>query len=180
MDSRATSVSTFGSPEQVCVLAVVQRVARARVTVAGRDPGSRVVAGEIAAGLLILLGVGQGDEAADADWMARKCAELRIFPDEDDKMNRSVLEVGGAVLAVSQFTLFGDASRGRRPSFIAAAPPPVAEPLYQRFVAELRGRGLTVATGVFQTAMEVELLNDGPVTLLLDSRHRSGRGAEGA
>lgn len=162
------------------MLAVVQRVARARVTVAGAESGVRIVAGEIGYGLLVLLGVGQDDVAADAAWMARKCADLRIFADEDDKMNRSVCEVGGAILAVSQFTLFGDASRGRRPSFIAAAPPEVAAPLYEQFVAELRARGLPVATGVFQTAMEVELVNDGPVTLLLDSRQRPGRGPEGA
>lgn len=162
------------------MLAVVQRVSRAQVRVRTED-GVSEVTGEIGEGLVVLLGVGPGDEAADAEWMARKCAELRIFRDEDGKMNRSVLDVGGSILAVSQFTLFGDVSRGRRPSFIGAAPPERADPLYQDFVARLRERGLTVGTGVFQAMMEVELVNDGPVTLWLDSTvARKGAGGSGS
>ncbi|MCA9754254.1 MAG: D-tyrosyl-tRNA(Tyr) deacylase [Candidatus Eisenbacteria bacterium] len=155
------------------MLAVVQRVARASVRVA--EEGGLRTSGEIGHGLVVLLGVGHEDDEADAEWMARKCAELRIFRDDDGKMNRSVLDVGGSVLAVSQFTLFGDCAKGRRPSFIGAAPPEKADPLYQRFVEELRGRGLTVGTGVFQAMMEVDLVNDGPVTLLLDSSEQRKR-----
>lgn len=155
------------------MLAVVQRVSRAEVRVAG------VTEGRIGPGLLVLLGVGVDDVESDADWLARKCAELRIFRDDEDKMNRSVLDTGGAVLVVSQFTLLGDCVKGRRPSFTRAAPPERAEPLYRAFVDALRGRGLVVATGVFQAMMEVDLCNDGPVTLLLDSAAR-GRLAGGA
>ncbi len=125
--------------------------------------------GEIGAGLVVLLGIAGGDTREAASYLAGKVAELRIFPDKDDRMNLSVSETGGAVLAVSQFTLFGDVRRGRRPSFVAAARPEIAEPLYEAFVEELRERGLRVETGVFQVNMEVELVNDGPVTILVDS-----------
>lgn len=145
------------------MLAVVQRVSRASVTVEGK------VTGAIGIGLLILLGVARGDEDADAAWLAAKCASLRIFPDDEGKMNRSVDEVGGAVLVVSQFTLLGDCEKGRRPSFIQAAPPDEANRLYGRFVEEVRALGLPVETGVFQAHMDVALVNDGPVTLLVDS-----------
>jgi D-aminoacyl-tRNA deacylase len=143
--------------------AVVQRVSRARVTVVGR------VTGEIGAGLMVLLGVGQDDDAAVAASMAEKVANLRIFEDDAGKMNKSLLEVKGAALVVSQFTLYGDARGQRRPSFIAAAPPEKAAALYEEFNADLRGLGVTVATGVFQAMMSVELVNEGPVTILLDS-----------
>ncbi|HET7039702.1 MAG TPA: D-aminoacyl-tRNA deacylase [Gemmatimonadales bacterium] len=140
----------------------MQRVSRASVTIQGQ------VVGKIGAGFLVLAGftAGDGDEAIE--WMADKLANLRIFPDGDGKMNRSLLETGGAALVVSQFTLYGDASRGRRPSFVGAAQPDVAEPLYRRLVEALRARGLTVATGEFGAMMAVELVNDGPVTLVLE------------
>jgi D-tyrosyl-tRNA(Tyr) deacylase len=119
---------------------------------------------------VVLLGIGTGDTPETAAYMAERVATLRIFPDDEGKMNRSVCDVKGGVLAVSQFTLFGDARKGRRPSFIqAAAPPEVAEPLYESFLAALRGYGVIVASGVFRAMMEVELVNDGPVTILLDS-----------
>lgn len=143
--------------------AVIQRVSRAKVSVEGR------VTGEIGAGLMILLGVGREDTQAVAGALAEKAANLRIFEDEKEKMNRSLLDVKGAVLVVSQFTLYGDARGGRRPSFIAAAPPEQAKALYEAFCEELRGLGVTVATGVFQAMMSVELVNEGPVTILLDS-----------
>ena len=143
--------------------AVVQRVSRAKVTVEGR------VTGEIGAGLLILLGVGRNDTAAVAASMAEKCANLRIFEDDQGKMNRSLLDVKGSVLAVSQFTLYGDARGQRRPSFISAAPPETAKALYEEFCEALRKLGVTVATGIFQAMMSVELVNEGPVTILLDS-----------
>jgi D-tyrosyl-tRNA(Tyr) deacylase len=143
--------------------AVVQRVARAAVRVEGRT------AGEIGPGLLVLLGVAAGDGEAAARAMADKVAQLRIFEDEEGKMNRSVEDVGGGVLLVSQFTLLGDARKGNRPGFSAAAPPEVAEELYRRVGALLRERGLPVAEGVFRARMEVELVNQGPVTILLDS-----------
>jgi D-tyrosyl-tRNA(Tyr) deacylase len=143
--------------------AVVQRVSRARVTVEGR------VTGEIGAGLMVLLGVGREDSAAVAASLAEKVANLRIFEDEQGKMNRSLLDVKGAALVVSQFTLYGDARGQRRPSFIAAAPPELAAALYEEFNNALRRLGVTVATGVFQTMMSVELVNEGPVTILLDS-----------
>ena len=143
--------------------AVLQRVSRARVTVEGR------VSGEITAGLMILLGVGKLDTAAVAASMAEKCANLRIFDDGQGKMNLSLLEVKGSALVVSQFTLYGDARGQRRPSFISAAPPELAKTLYEEFCAALRGLGVNVATGVFQTMMSVELVNEGPVTILLDS-----------
>ena len=143
---------------------VVQRVARAAVRV------DRQVVGEIGHGLLVLLGVAGGDCDADARWMADKLAQLRIFEDEGGKMNRSVQDVGGGVLLVSQFTLLGDARKGNRPSFVGAAPPEEANALYESVAALLRARGLPVAQGVFRAHMEVESVNDGPVTLLLDSR----------
>jgi len=143
--------------------AVVQRVSRAKVTVAGE------VTGEIGLGLMVLLGVADDDKQEDAGYLAEKLAGLRIFPDEEGKMNRSLGEAGGAMLVVSQFTLFGDCRKGKRPSFIKAARPEQAVDLYKAFVAEARGRGITVATGRFQEHMDVELVNDGPVTLLIDS-----------
>ena len=143
--------------------AVVQRVSRARVSV-----GSNV-AGEIAAGLVILLGVGRTDTSAVAISMAEKIANLRILEDDQGKMNRSLLDVGGSALVVSQFTLYGDARGQRRPSFIAAAPPEQAKNLYQEFSEALRRLGVSVATGVFQAMMSVQLVNEGPVTILLDS-----------
>ena len=147
------------------VRSVVQRVSRARVTVEGQ------VVGAIERGLLVLVGAGAGDVGADVVYTVDKIANLRIFPDEAGKMNRSVLDVGGAVLAVSQFTLYGDARKGRRPAFVDALEPVAAEKLYQDVVAGLRAAGIAqVATGVFRADMEVELVNDGPVTILLDSR----------
>jgi len=143
--------------------AVLQRVSHARVLVEGR------VTGEIAAGLVILLGVGQGDTTEAAAYLAEKTAHLRIFDDDQGKMNRSLLDVGGAALVVSQFTLYGDARGQRRPSFIRAAPPEEGKRLYEEFVRALRALGVRVETGVFQARMSVELSNDGPVTLLLDS-----------
>ena len=143
--------------------AVVQRVSRARVTVNGE------ITGEIAAGLVILIGVGRDDRSAVALTMAEKVANLRIFEDDQGKMNRSLLEVNGSALVVSQFTLYGDARGQRRPSFIAAAPPEQAKTLYEEFSEALRKLGIIVATGVFQAMMSVELVNEGPVTILLDS-----------
>lgn len=143
--------------------AVVQRVSRARATVENQ------VTGEIAAGLMILIGVGRDDTSAVAVNMAEKIANLRIFTDDQEKMNRSLLDVKGSALVVSQFTLYGDARGQRRPSFIAAASPDQAKKLYEEFNETLRGLGVTVATGVFQAMMSVELVNEGPVTILLDS-----------
>lgn len=149
--------------------AVVQRVSSARVTVDDR------VTGAIGPGLLVLVGVEQGDGPTDVAYVASKIRDLRIFEDDGDetgrrRMNRSVVEVGGGVLVVSQFTLSGDARNGRRPSFISAAPPELARALYEDVVRELRASGLTVETGEFQAMMQVSLVNDGPVTILLDSR----------
>jgi len=143
--------------------AVVQRVSRGRVTVDGE------VVGAIGRGYVVLLGVSREDTPDAADYVADKIAGLRVFEDEEGKLNRSIGEAGGAVLAISQFTLFGDVRKGRRPGFDRAGRPEQAEPLYQRFVARLREAGLTVETGRFQTHMEVELVNDGPVTILVDS-----------
>jgi D-aminoacyl-tRNA deacylase len=143
--------------------AVVQRVSRARVTVEGRATG------EIGPGLMILLGVGREDDSAVAASMAEKVANLRLFEDDQGKMNRSLLDVKGGALVVSQFTLYGDARGQRRPSFLAAAPPEKAAALYEEFNAALRALGVPVATGVFQAMMSVELVNEGPVTILLDS-----------
>ena len=143
--------------------AVVQRVSRASVTVDGR------VTGEIGPGLMILLGVGGGDTSAVAASLAEKVANLRIFEDDQGKMNLSLLDVKGAALVVSQFTLYGDARGQRRPSFISAAPPEKAKALYEEFTVAIEGLGVRVATGIFQTMMSVELVNEGPVTILLDS-----------
>jgi D-aminoacyl-tRNA deacylase len=144
--------------------AVVQRVTSARVTVDDR------VTGEIGAGVLVLVGVEQGDGPADVQYIASKIRDLRIFADEAGKMNVSVLDRQGAVLVVSQFTLSGDARNGRRPSFASAAPPEIAQALYESVVRELAASGLHVETGEFQAMMQVTLVNDGPVTILLDSR----------
>jgi D-tyrosyl-tRNA(Tyr) deacylase len=143
---------------------VVQRVSRARVTV-----GDEVV-GEIGQGLLILLGVTHGDTIDDARWLAEKTVGLRIFADDKGKMNRGVADVGGGVLVVSQFTLYGDCSKGKRPSFITAAPPEIAIPLYEGFVDAVRALGISVATGRFGAMMDVELVNEGPVTLIVESK----------
>ena len=143
--------------------AVVQRVSRAKVTV------NDWTAGEIGMGLLVLLGVGQSDTEADATYLAEKIAGLRIFEDDEGKMNRSVVDLGGSVLAVSQFTLYGDVRRGKRPSFDAAAPPDPARRLYEFFVDRIRATGIRCETGRFQEMMQVELVNEGPVTILLDS-----------
>ncbi len=143
--------------------AVVQRVSHARVTV-GND-----LAGEIGSGLLVLLGVAKGDSEADADYLADKIIGLRIFEDAMARMNKAVGESGGGVLVVSQFTLYGDVRRGKRPSFDAAAPPEKARALYEYFVERIRAAGLPCETGRFQEMMQVELVNNGPVTILLDS-----------
>jgi D-tyrosyl-tRNA(Tyr) deacylase len=143
--------------------AVVQRVSRAKVSV------NKWVSGEIGLGLLVLLGVGHEDTEADATYLAEKIAGLRIFEDSDGKMNRSVRDAGGTVLVVSQFTLYGDVRRGKRPSFDAAAPPEQARRLYEFFVQRIQVAGLRCETGRFQEMMQVELVNDGPVTILLDS-----------
>jgi D-tyrosyl-tRNA(Tyr) deacylase len=143
--------------------AVVQRVSRANVKVDGRATG------EIGPGLVVLVAVGKEDTAATASAMAEKVANLRIFGDDAGKMNRSLLDTGGAALAISQFTLYGDARGQRRPSFIQAAPPELGKALYEEFVRALQGLGVQVETGVFQAHMLVELVNDGPVTILVDS-----------
>jgi D-aminoacyl-tRNA deacylase len=143
--------------------AVVQRVSRAKVTVNGW------ITGEIGLGLLVLLGVGHPDTEVDVNYLADKVVGLRVFEDEDGKMNRSVRDVGGSVLAVSQFTLYGDVRRGKRPSFDDAAPPDHARRLYELFVERIRAAGLRCETGRFQEMMQVELVNEGPVTILLDS-----------
>jgi D-aminoacyl-tRNA deacylase len=142
---------------------VLQRVTRASVTVEAR------VTGEIGPGLVVLVAVGREDSCATAASMAEKIVNLRIFNDDQGKMNRSLLDTGGAILAVSQFTLYGDARGGRRPSFVLAAPPERGKALYEEFVAALRALGVRVETGVFQAHMSVDLVNDGPVTILLDS-----------
>lgn len=143
--------------------ACVQRVSRGKVEV------DRQVVGEIGMGLVVLLGVGQGDSDADAKYLAEKICQLRIFPDDEGKMNRSLIDVEGELLAISQFTLYGDSRKGRRPSFITAADPETGNQLYEKFVQQVRGLQITVATGQFQADMQVELVNDGPVTILLDS-----------
>lgn len=142
---------------------VVQRVSKARVMVDGR------VTGEIDRGLVMLLGVGKGDTSEGAKYLAQKTASLRIFADDAGKMNHSLLDIGGAALVISQFTLYGDARSQRRPSFIKAAPPDEANRLYEEYCVELRGLGVRVETGIFQAMMTVELTNEGPVTVLLDS-----------
>jgi D-tyrosyl-tRNA(Tyr) deacylase len=143
--------------------AVLQRVRRAKVTV-GEE-----VTGEIAAGWLVLLGVAPADTPKEVNWLADKVANLRAFEDAEGKMNRSVQDVGGAVLVVSQFTLYGDCLKGRRPGFTGAAPPAVAEPLYEAFAVALKALGVPVATGRFGADMQVELVNDGPVTFVIDT-----------
>ncbi len=143
--------------------AVIQRVARASVAVDAR------IVGEIRAGVLILLAVGRGDNPEAAGALAEKIANLRIFSDDAGKMNRSLLDVGGAALVVSQFTLYADTRGGRRPSYVQAAPPEEAIPLYEEFVRSVRALGVPVETGVFQAHMQVELINDGPVTIFLDT-----------
>ncbi|HHW08118.1 MAG TPA: D-tyrosyl-tRNA(Tyr) deacylase [Clostridia bacterium] len=144
--------------------AVVQRAAKGRVTIAGE------VVGEIGRGLVVLLGVGHADTKDDLDYLASKIVNLRIFPDEEGKMNRSIKDVGGQMLIVSQFTLYGDCRKGRRPSFIDAAASEKANKLYEEFVALIQAEGIPVATGRFQEEMLVEIHNDGPVTILLDSK----------
>ena len=144
--------------------AVIQRVSRVKVTVNG------AITGQIERGLLVLLGVGSEDTRADADYLAEKTIGLRIFEDADGKMNRSVVDIAGAVLAVSQFTLYGDVRRGKRPSFDAAAPPQQARELYEYFVEKVRAAGMRCETGRFQEMMQVELVNEGPVTILIDSK----------
>jgi D-tyrosyl-tRNA(Tyr) deacylase len=143
--------------------AVLQRVRRAKVTVGDETTG------EIAAGWLVLLGVAPTDTAAEVEWLAEKVANLRAFADDAGKMNRSVQEAGGAVLVVSQFTLYGDCRRGRRPGFTGAAPPDVAAPLYEAVVTALKALGVPTATGRFAADMQVELVNDGPVTFVIDT-----------
>lgn len=143
--------------------AVIQRVKRAKVTVKGE------ITGEIGGGLLVLLGVGRGDDEAAADYLAAKTVGLRVFEDGDGKMNLAVTDVGGAVLAVSQFTLYGDVRKGKRPSFDDAAKPETARALYEHYVGRIRAAGVRCETGRFQEMMDVELVNDGPVTILVDS-----------
>jgi D-tyrosyl-tRNA(Tyr) deacylase len=144
--------------------AVLQRVTRARVLV------DEQVIGEIGRGLLVLLGVSVSDTAEQARWLAEKVIGLRIFNDEQGKMNLSLAEIGGAMLIVSQFTLYGDCRKGRRPSFIEAAGPEIAIPLYEAFIAEVRGQGIPTATGRFGAMMQLELVNDGPVTVIVESK----------
>lgn len=146
--------------------AVIQRVSEAAVAVEGE------IVGQIGPGLAVLLGVADGDVEADAVWMAEKLVGLRVFEDDAGKMNRSLLDTAGQMLLVSQFTLLGDCRKGRRPSFIGAAPPEIAEPLYQRVVALVEGQGVRVATGRFRTEMRVSLVNEGPVTLIVESPQR--------
>ena len=146
--------------------AVLQRVSRAKVTVDGE------ITGDIGQGILVLLGVGAGDTDADAAYLVEKTVNLRIFNDNEGKMNRSVLDVGGGLLVVSQFTLYADARKGRRPSYIGAAAPDEANRLYEVYVAEARKHLSTVETGRFQAMMDVELVNDGPVTILLDTSNK--------
>ena len=143
--------------------AVVQRVSKAAVDIGG------ITTAPIGRGLVILLGIRRGDSSVDLTWMADKIIHLRIFPDGDGKMNISLADMGGEMLIVSQFTLYGDCRKGRRPGFSMAAPPEIAEPLYNQFIEEVRKLGIPAATGTFQAEMAVELVNDGPVTLLLDS-----------
>lgn len=145
---------------------VIQRVKRATVTVKGEKVGS------IGPGLLVLLAVGQEDGAGDIAWMVDKIIGLRIFEDQEEKMNRSLLDVNGEILVVSQFTLYGDCRKGKRPSFSTAAPPEQAKALFDQSVEGIRSYGLKVETGVFQAVMDVELVNDGPVTILLDSKKK--------
>jgi len=144
--------------------AVVQRVSEASVSVEGREVG------RIGAGLCVLVGVAQGDAEEDARWLCDKVLDLRIFEDDAGKMNRSLIDLNGGLLAISQFTLLGDARSGRRPAFTAAEKPELAQPLYARFCALARERGIAVAEGVFRATMKVQIVNEGPVTMLLDSK----------
>jgi D-tyrosyl-tRNA(Tyr) deacylase len=144
--------------------AVVQRVSRAKVDIAGETVG------QVGTGLLVLLGVTHNDTAEQARWLAEKIAGLRIFPDDEGKMNRDLVEAKGGMLIVSQFTLYGDCRKGRRPSFVDAAPPALAIPLYEAFIVAVKALGIPVATGQFGADMQVELVNDGPVTLIVDSK----------
>lgn len=145
------------------MMAVVQRVSEAHVSVAGE------VVGQIGRGILILLGVHRNDGPAEVDWLARKCSSLRIFPDEEGRMNRSLLDIQGDVLVISQFTLYGDARKGNRPSFVASAPPEVAEPLYESFLdAMARETSRSVERGIFGAMMDVHLVNEGPVTIIVE------------
>ena len=142
---------------------VVQRVSEAHVKVDGE------IVGQIEQGLVVLLGVTEGDTEADLKYLVEKTIHLRIFEDDEGKMNRSVLDVGGSILAISQFTLMGDCRKGRRPSFITAAKPEEADAMYQKYVEQIRAQGVRVETGIFRADMKVHLVNDGPVTLILDS-----------
>jgi D-tyrosyl-tRNA(Tyr) deacylase len=143
--------------------AVIQRVSRASVRV------DDIVQGDIGQGILVLLGIRSDDTKTDLLWLAEKIVHLRIFEDQQGKMNRSLADIGGEMLIISQFTLYGDCRKGRRPGFSSAAAPEIAEPLYHQFIEEVKNRQVRVATGIFQATMEVELVNDGPVTLMLDS-----------
>ncbi len=165
-DPSASIESSVGYFGEVGLKAVLQRVSRACVAVEGKTVG------EIAGGLVVLLGVADGDTEEDGRWLASKCAQLRIFEDDDGRMNRSVLEISGDVLLISQFTLLADCRKGRRPSFTGAARPSEGEELYERFAAHLRDEGLFVATGRFGARMAVELTNEGPVTVIIDSSER--------
>jgi D-aminoacyl-tRNA deacylase len=149
------------------MIAVIQRVSRAQVSVEGK------VVGRIGSGFLVLLGVAKEDSAGDAAYLARRTAELRIFPDDEHNMNRSLTEVGGSALVVSQFTLLADTHKGRRPSFVDAAPPELADVLYLLYCDELTNRGVPTERGVFGAMMDVELVNDGPVTIILRSKERA-------
>jgi D-tyrosyl-tRNA(Tyr) deacylase len=149
------------------MIAVIQRVSRAQVSVEGKTVS------KIGTGFLVLLGVGKEDSAGDAEYLARRTAELRIFPDNEHNMNRSLAEVGGAALVVSQFTLLADTRKGRRPSFVDAAPPETADALYLLYCDELTKRGVPTERGVFGAMMAVELVNDGPVTIILRSKERA-------
>ncbi|MEQ8222337.1 MAG: D-aminoacyl-tRNA deacylase [Candidatus Eremiobacterota bacterium] len=148
--------------------AIVQRVKEAEVLV--EENGTETMTGKIGKGIMVLLGVGKNDSSKDVAWMAEKIAGLRIFPDEEDKMNLSVLDVSGEALVVSQFTLYGDCRKGKRPGYSDAAPPELAVSLYKDFVEALKQKGLTVAEGVFQASMLVKIYNQGPVTLIIDSQ----------
>ncbi|BHH84887.1 D-aminoacyl-tRNA deacylase [Desulforhopalus sp. 52FAK] len=145
---------------------VVQRVSRAQVSIDG------IVTGAIAEGLVVLVGIQAEDSTKDLQWLAEKIVHLRIFEDDSGKMNNSLTDIGGEMLIISQFTLYGDCRKGRRPGFSTAAPPQIAEPLYQQFIHEVQEKGIKVVTGTFQADMQVELINDGPVTLLLDSEKK--------
>lgn len=143
---------------------VIQRVSEAALRIDGR------ITAAIGPGLVLLIGIGQNDRIDDLEWYAKKCAQIRIFPDDEGRMNKSVLDTGGTILAVSQFTLYGDARRGNRPGFTGAASPETAEPLYDEFVRLLRSFGIEVQTGVFGAMMDVEIHNKGPVTIIIDNK----------